>query len=144
MAMAAHNVFTINHESASLVVRHRRAVYAVGFRKAVEARKVMYDLAAEPEVALLRTVDIATDVQGIGRLVMDVEATLFIAKRDPWRLPSLPLLPHRRWHVGEVKDADFMTLPLKAGVGIVLPTRLLDEDAHEYVFRASVVDPLPR
>jgi len=118
----------------------RKRSYIVGFRSAMMARKVMYEIHPKPEMILVRNEKRSVTGPGGDVLLTMESGTLFIPK-------SLDSVYHHLSETGfymERHEEDaFLSLPDTKKVGLILPYRILEETDEEFIFRANVVNPIP-
>ena len=143
-SFASPKVYVVRRAGDTLSVRHRGTQYVIGFRRAVEARRVLHNIHPEPEFTLLRDVDrdLGPELTRAGfadlSISIDVSATLFIPKL---RGDALHPMNDGGFHLHQFPEDDFFMFPLSNNIGTVVPYSLVDETEDEFVFRSLVMDP---
>ena len=137
-------IFVIKQQNKHVSVMHAQKHYVIGFKNVLTARKVQYSLHPEPKMMLLRdtVISLKNDLEKQGydmNLNVDVRATLFIPKCQG---TALHPLNDAHYHCHSYTFSEFLSLPLKNNLGIVMPYTLEEEDDHEFMFRSCVIDPL--
>lgn len=141
--MFGKNIYTIKQQNKVVSVKHASKQYVIGFQNAFITRKVQYTMHPEPEIVLLRdtTFSLHEDLKVHGYdidLRVDVKATLFIPKCIG---STLHPMNDGLYHFHTFKFHEFMQLPIKDRLGVVMPYALELEDEHDFMFRACVIDP---
>jgi len=142
--MMQNKMYTLQKGQNILSVWHKRSEYFVAFPKAINARKVHYNIHMQPNLLLLRdtNIDLHRDLFDNGydlHLTLDVKSTLFIPKN---RQKCIDPIYDAVFTMVQVEESDFLKVPIKSDKGIVVPYDLLDETDDEFMFRAYVIDPI--
>lgn len=139
-----NKIYTINLKNKTISAFHQERHYVIGFSKISMARKVHYSLHPEPNLLILRdtNIDLRDDLAKMGYeapLKLDVNATIFIPKLQG---AFLDPMNDTGYHIEDMPEKDFLELPVKKNLGIVMPYKLTHECQEELVFKAYVIDPL--
>jgi hypothetical protein len=137
-------IYVLKQQNKHVSVIHAKRHYVIGFQNVLTARKVQYSLHPDPKMILLRDTIVSLkddlDKQGYDlNLKLDVRATLFIPK---CKGSVLHPLNDAHYHCDSHTFSEFLYLPLKNNIGIVMPYSLEEEDEDEFMFRSCVIDPL--
>jgi hypothetical protein len=141
------------NKSLSIVESNRH--YVVGFKSAMMARKVHYNLRPDPvpdmRIERGERVDVTREVkQGLEALghhsfasesvCIDTRALLFVPK---YTTPGSAFDPQHDAgvHLSTMASCDFLMYPFEHNLGVIMPYELLHERPHEFVFRSHVIDP---
>jgi hypothetical protein len=141
---AVNSVYTLRRGNKTVSLLHFNRHYVIGFKNLTMMRKVHYSIDPEPNILIMRetNIDLHKDLHNKGydlNLTLDVSATLFIPK---CRGSTLEPMNDGGFHIHEYKENDFLELPIKKNLGVVLPYHLECEDDDEFVFKACVIDPM--
>jgi hypothetical protein len=96
-----------------------------------------------PRPILLRdtNIDLHKDLFDGGydmHLNLDVNSVLFIPKN---KTDVMDPIYDGCIYMQELKEADFLHIPVSKQTGIVIPYELVDENDHEFMFKSYVIDP---
>lgn len=127
-------IYTIQQSSKKLSLNHKNKPYFIGFKTVNLARKVQYSLHPEPNILLVRG-----DPRKFEEVTFDTNSILFIPKCkgsiwDP--------MNDAGFHMNRIDDTEF-SLNLTVRCGLIYPDKLIFEDNEDFIFSASVFDPIP-
>ena len=139
-------VFIIRRGNKTVSVPHRNNFYVIGFKNKMVARNVLHNLHPEPQLDIIRNenIDISKDIINNGYtmdtpFIIDVDATLFMQKLKG---DSMNPMNDGGYHLDQMQEFEFITLPIVRNLGVVMPINLIDETVEEFVFKSIVLDPL--
>lgn len=145
MKMNSSSIYMIGLGSKNLSVRSKSVDYVIGFKNVMLARAIHYYLPPYPELSLVRgeDVDCSDRLADLGfkrsKLILDPKATLFVPKTQGtiWH-PMNEIGTHL-----DVKpELEFMTYPMKKGLGIIIPQEIKIETDDEFVLGAFLIEPM--
>lgn len=134
-------MYTIKQKNKTLSVYHEHKHFVIGFKTALLARKVHYNIHPDPKMTLVRSIepiDLSPKVDFDISLILDVASTLFIpkCKGSIWEPMNDGM-----FHVDKMQEIEFYNLPISSNLGIIVPYKLEDETNEEFMFKAYVVEP---
>jgi hypothetical protein len=123
-------MYTLKLGNKTMSYSHNNKFYIIGFKNSLQARKVQYSIHPDFNFTLLRD-----DSKNQDKLTYDDNATLFIPK-----CAGSVLLPENDPGLHLHFCDNFLELPVKKQLGIIIPHTLLDEDHHEFVYKSLIFE----
>ena len=154
-----NKLYLIKQRNKSLSIVDQNNHYVVGFRSALTARKVHYNMKSDmssdalrleraERLDVTRTVKAGLATLGVSaeqfraeKVCIDTRALLFVPKSPALTGSAFDPQHDAGFHLATMDFSDFLMYPFEHNVGIILPYELLHERPHEFVFQSQVIDP---
>jgi hypothetical protein len=113
--------------------------YVIGFKHLPIAAKVMHHVNGEEKMQLMSTnKQTFQEPETQTTLYIDSKATLFIPKLQSFGQNT----SNQDLTIYSLPFEEFLLYPKNKQVGVIVPYVLLQEDEHEFIYQAHVIDPL--
>lgn len=123
-------MYTLKLGNKTMSLSHKNKFYVIGFKNALQARKVQYSIHPDFKFILLRDTDKVNK-----ELIYDDNATLFIPKCF-----GNTLLPENDVGLHLQEEKDFLSFPVTKQLGIIVAHTLIDEDKNEFVYKSLLFE----
>jgi hypothetical protein len=135
-------MYTIRQKNKTVSVEHNQRHYVLGFKNAMLARKVHYNLHPQPKFILIRDdnpIDLKPHLDIDVALNLEVASTLFIPKFTKGSIWDP--MNDGMFHLHQIHEVEFFSLPLAKNLGIIVPYKLEDETSDDFMFKVYMLDP---
>lgn len=154
-------MFTINNGNKMISAIHNDKHYAIGFKNAMLARHVQYNLFhntkynidpivyinkyqknkievdISPIIDMFNTNEIIDHDENQTSIAFYTETELYMQKMTPRENQNLEC----PYHIDIIPTDDFMCYPIDKLIGLVLPEEVIEEDDNLLIFKCQMIDP---
>lgn len=150
------NFWMIRSGRNSLSLRDTNKTYVIGFPQKDIANRVANNISTSLDTMRLKrsmVENVALDVKRsmmemelpiapvADTITIDVAARLSIQKSLLYKGYNISDIADIENTIEEIDNNEFMMLPFKSRLGVIMPYDLLHEDENEYEFLCNVIDP---
>jgi hypothetical protein len=132
-----NSIYTIKYGNKTVGFTHKQRPYVIGFENPRLCAKVKLGLAPQPIISIVR----GSEDEDLARkaFVMDTRATLFISR---FQGSSADPMNDGGYHTHTGAYKDFVLYPFSKQIGVIIPSRLVEENEYEFMLECTVIEPV--